>query len=167
MGNGGAGKTWLAVQLDGALALPVVQLDDLHWEPGYTGIARDKQLVAELVQKAAEDDEWIIEGVYGWLAHIALPRATMLIWLDLPEAECIENMKRRGLQGEETVEAFEGQLRWVAEYRVRTNANSFKAHSQLFSAYCGPKALLTSRLQIAHFLEKSFQSPQNDDCTVS
>jgi len=27
---------------------------------------------------------WIIEGVYGWLAEVALPRATALIWLDLP-----------------------------------------------------------------------------------
>jgi adenylate kinase family enzyme len=158
-GDGGSGKTWLANQLGCALDLPIIELDDFHWEPGYTGIARDKQLVADLVQNAALADQWIMEGVYGWLANIVLHRVTTLIWIDLPEAECIENTKHRGYQGGETEQAFEDQLKWIAEYRVRTNSNSFKAHAQLFSAHPGPKSLLKSRGEIAAHLEKALSIP--------
>jgi hypothetical protein len=37
-----------------------------------------------MVADATAESKWIIEGVYGWLAELALPRATSLIWLDLP-----------------------------------------------------------------------------------
>nr|WP_246798259.1 hypothetical protein [Rhizobium leguminosarum] len=36
MGNGGAGKTWLACRIGEQLQHPVVHLDDMHWEPGRT-----------------------------------------------------------------------------------------------------------------------------------
>lgn len=50
-----------------------------------------------MVQQVASGEHWIIEGVYGWLAQEAIPRATMLIWLDIPVHERLENVKKRGL----------------------------------------------------------------------
>nr|WP_246729199.1 hypothetical protein [Rhizobium leguminosarum] len=68
MGNGGAGKTWLASRVGEQLHHPVVHLDDMHWEPGRYGIARDRALRDEMVKEAAEGDAWVMEGVYGQLA---------------------------------------------------------------------------------------------------
>ncbi len=56
-----------------------------------------------------------MEGVYGQLANMVLDRVNSLIWLDLPEEDCIANVQRRGIQGggsETRVQA----LTWVAEY---------------------------------------------------
>ena len=153
-GNGGSGKSFVAAQLSSRLSLPVVHLDDLHWMPGQYGAPRDKAEVAELVRAEAEADRWIIEGVYGWLAKIALPRATALVWLDIAEAECVENIRRRGIQGGGSAADFEGLLTWVSEYRVRTNSNSYTGHEALYSGFEGEKFRLSSRDEIAVFLAR-------------
>ncbi|MGZ2405700.1 hypothetical protein ACVIKO_002960 [Rhizobium ruizarguesonis] len=121
MGNGGAGKTWLARRIGEQLHHPVVHLDDMHWEPGRYGIDRDRALRDEMVKAAAERHAWVMEGVYGQLANMVLNRTTILIWIDLPEEECIANIKLRGIQGGETGTQFDGLLTWVAAYRSRTN----------------------------------------------
>lgn len=152
-GNGGSGKTWLANQLAQALHRPAIHLDELRWEPGNYGIARDNQLVVDEAIAAAAEAEWLMEGVYGWLAKPILPRATTLIWLDLPEAECLANVKARGIQGNGTQAAFDELLTWIAEYRLRDNSTCFAAHHRLYEAFDGKKARLTSRLDIQTWLE--------------
>ncbi|MGO7984911.1 AAA family ATPase [Rhizobium leguminosarum] len=152
MGNGGAGKTWLARRIGEELHHPVVHLDDMHWEPGRYGIARDRALRDEMVTTAAERDVWVMEGVYGQLANMALNRTTILVWIDLPEEECIANIKERGIQGGESQTQFDELLNWVAEYRSRTNNwNSFETHARLFSVFSRPKFLLSSREAVTDF----------------
>ncbi|MFY9956597.1 hypothetical protein [Bradyrhizobium sp.] len=51
---------------------------------GGTATGSDEDAAKRMVADAAAESKWIIEGVYGWLAELALPRATSLIWLDLP-----------------------------------------------------------------------------------
>ncbi len=91
MGNGGSGKTWLARRIGEQLRHPIIHLNDIHWEPGRYGIARDRTLRTE-VKAAANDDRWIMEGVYGQLVNMVLRRVTALIWIDLPEEACIANV---------------------------------------------------------------------------
>jgi len=146
MGNGGTGKTWLARRLGERFLRPVIHLDDMHWEPGRYGIARDKAVRDKIVVAAANEDAWIMEGVYGQLASMVLNRVTTLIWIDLPEQECIANVKERGIQGGETRTQFDSLVKWIAEYRLRTNNwNSFEAHARLFAKFSGPKFLLPNR----------------------
>ena len=146
MGNGGTGKTWLAQRIGERLGHPIIHLDDIHWEPGGYGVARDRTLRDTMVKAAAETDRWVMEGVYGELANMALGRVTALIWIDLPEEQCIANIRERGIQGGGTETQFAGLLKWVAEYRIRANNwNSFDAHARLFSAFPGPKWLLSDR----------------------
>jgi len=123
MGNGGSGKTWLARRLGSVLGHQVIHLDDLHWEPGHYGIARDRSLRDRDVRIAAEAERWIMEGVYGQLVQMVLGRVTALIWLDLPEEECIANIRQRGIQGGGSQTRFQDLLQWVAGYRARTNWN--------------------------------------------
>jgi len=154
MGNGGSGKTWLARRIGEQLRHPIIHLDDIHWEPGRYGIARDRTLRDEMVTAAADGDRWIMEGVYGQLVNMVLRRATALIWLDLPEEACIANVTERGIQGGETQTQFIGLLKWVAEYRTRTNNwNSFEAHAKLYSAFPGAKWVLSDRGAVTLFAD--------------
>lgn len=162
MGNGGCGKTWLARRLGDAFSVPVIHLDEIHWEPGHRGIARDKALVDSDVAALAQSETWVMEGVYGWLVNIALDRVTSLVWIDLPEPECIANITQRGMQGGESEAQFQDLLRWVAAYRVRTkNWNSFEAHARLFAGHDGAKSRLTSRAQVLAYLKRSIAGGGN------
>lgn len=153
MGNGGSGKTWLARQIAFQANLSAIHLDDVYWEPGRYGIARDKAVVVEEVKVLSQADAWLMEGVYGWLVNAILPNANRLIWLDLPEDECIANVRARGIQGGESRNSFEELLVWVSEYRARKNNwNSFDAHLRLFEEYSGAKYRLTGRHEIAAYL---------------
>ncbi|WP_117191827.1 P-loop NTPase family protein [Rhizobium terrae] len=159
MGNGGSGKTWLARRLVESLRLPLVHLDDVHWEPGRYGIARDRALVHEEVKRIAAGEAWLIEGVYGLYVGLALPRTTALIWLDLSEEECVANVRQRGIQGGESRESFDGLVKWVSEYRARKNNwNAFDGHLKLYEGFAGAKARLYSREQILGYAE-SFLRP--------
>ncbi len=154
MGNGGSGKTWLARRIGEQLRHPIIHLDDIHWEPGGYGTARDRKLRDEMVMAAAAEDRWIMEGVYGELVNMVLSRVTALIWIDLPEEACIANVKERGIQGGGTPTQFIGLLKWVAEYRTRTNNwNSFDAHARLYSAFPGAKWVLSDRAAVTLFAD--------------
>ncbi|MGV0911389.1 AAA family ATPase [Martelella sp. FOR1707] len=154
MGNGGSGKTWLAVRLADAFSLKAVHFDDLHWEPNRYGVARDRALRDADVHAASLEDEWVMEGVYGQLINIVFRRVTTLIWLDLPEAACIKNVKDRGIQGGESEDSFSSLISWIAEYRSRKNNwNSYDAHQKFFEFHSGPKFLLKNRADINEFLQ--------------
>jgi hypothetical protein len=72
---------------------------------------------------------WIIEGVYGWLADVALPRATALIWLDFPWSLCRAGLlargPRRGATDRDDVEL----LKWAETYWNRQTPSSYKSAS--------------------------------------
>jgi adenylate kinase family enzyme len=150
IGNAGSGKTWLAGQLAALSVIPTIHLDDLRWTPGQYGKARDNQLAMDDVARA---DAWLMEGVFGWLAKVAMPRATQLVWLNLPEDECLANVRARGIQGGGSEADFEALLTWVGEYRLRNNSSCFAAHLQLFEAFAGAKTRLMGRGEMEVFLE--------------
>ena len=145
IGNGGSGKTWLAKQLGKRLSLPVHHLDDIRWEPGRSGVSRDKKLVLRDVDAIAATSSWLVEGVYGWLAQAVVGRVTTLVWIDLPVLECIENIEARDRQHGETIEDFQALLAWVGEYYTRQSSNAYAAHQQLFLQFGGSKFRLGSR----------------------
>ncbi|HZH11970.1 MAG TPA: AAA family ATPase [Microvirga sp.] len=106
-----------------------------------------------MVRDQASKDLWIIEGVYGSLAYEAPPFATAFIWFDLPEAECIANIRRRGLRRGGDEAAFDALIAWAGEYRIRDNANSFTGHARLFDLFQGRRLCLRYRAEIAAFLQ--------------
>lgn len=153
-GNGGTGKTWLAREIGAILHRPVIHLDDFRWAPGQYGVARDNQLVFNEVAEAGTADCWLMEGVYGWLANAVLQRVTSLIWIDLPEEDCVANITARGIQGGGSEENFWELIDWVREYRERENSStSYASHKKLFDAHNGHKVLLKSRLEVTGYVE--------------
>ena len=152
MGNGGSGKTWLAQGLARKLKLPAVHLDDLHWMPNLAG-ERPRDERNRLVAQAAAGDHWVMEGIYGTIIRQALPRVTSLIWLDVPDDECIANIRLRGITGGGTLEQFNELLDYTRGYRLRKNhMNSFDAHRQFFEEHLSKKIKLQNRSEIAAFL---------------
>src|SRR5438128_2838314 len=88
IGNSGAGKSALAESLAASIHVPVIDLDLLNWEGNGYGRKRDEDAARRVTLEVSTQPLWIIEGVYGWLAEVALPRATGLILLDFQRSLC-------------------------------------------------------------------------------
>jgi adenylate kinase family enzyme len=102
IGGSGAGKSTLARQLARRHALPVVELDDLFWEPGWVDVGH-AELARRLAPRVA-GDAWVVAGNYGPTTEPLLwPRLTHLLVLDLPYPlmmrRTVWRTVRRGLTG--------------------------------------------------------------------
>ena len=152
IGNSGSGKSTLAGQLAARLDIPAIDLDPLHWEDGHVGQPRDAAVARRLVADAAAEPNWIIEGVYGWLAAVALPRATMLIWLDLPWDVCKAGLLARGPWPGVDEAGFAEFLAWAEAYATRQTSTSWAGHARMFEGFSGAKLRLKDRSETAVFL---------------
>lgn len=126
IGNCGSGKSWLAQNLSARLNIPFHDLDRYHWLESSYSAARGAGEAIALTTQAAQQDTWIMEGVYGWLANLATARATTLVFLNISVAECIANLEARG-PGNGSPENFRALLQWAKDYPNRQTSTSFKA----------------------------------------
>jgi adenylate kinase family enzyme len=152
LGNSGSGKTWLANALAQRCKVPVIELDSLHWMAGGFNQRRPPDEAKGAVRNAAALDAWIIEGVFGWLAREAISRTTILVWLVIPEDECVGNLGNRSMKSGEDQESRSALLQWCSEYKMRKNANSYSGHLNIYEAFVGEKHLLRTRDEIEGFL---------------
>ncbi len=80
IGTTGSGKTTLARQICDGLAIPHVELDALHWEPGWgeplLEVFRDR------VDRALRGDAWVVDGNYSQVRDIIWSRADTIVWID-------------------------------------------------------------------------------------
>ena len=80
VGVTGSGKTVLAGRLSACLAIPHVELDAIHWGPGWrpvgTGVFRAR------TEEALSGDAWVADGNYGKVRDIVWGRADTVVWLD-------------------------------------------------------------------------------------
>lgn len=91
LGNAGSGKSTLARRLGERLGLPVVHLDVLFWEPGWT--EPDNEAFRARVRAAIAGDSWVCEGNYlSRTFDLRLPRADQVIWLDTPRLTCVRRV---------------------------------------------------------------------------
>ncbi len=94
LGNAGSGKSTLARRLGERLRLPVVHLDVLFWEPGWT--EPDNEAFRARVQAAIAGDDWISEGNYlSRTFDLRLPRAELVIWMDTSRLTCFRRVIAR------------------------------------------------------------------------
>lgn len=82
LGASGAGKSTLARIIGDRCGLPVVHLDKLYWQPGWR--PPEPKQFRDRVATAAYGPRWVIDGNYASTMDLRLPRATTVIWLDLP-----------------------------------------------------------------------------------
>jgi adenylate kinase family enzyme len=87
--NAGAGKTTFARALAAATGLPLVHRDGIVWRLGWRKASRPRRLRDEATVLAG--DAWIVEGV----STRATAAADLVVWLDLPEAQCLARARAR------------------------------------------------------------------------
>ena len=78
IGNSGSGKSTLAEAMAKLARVPVIDLDLLHWEGDSYGSKRNEHVARRMVLEVSNQPRWIIEGAFGWLAEVAIPKATAL-----------------------------------------------------------------------------------------
>lgn len=154
IGNSGSGKSTLAQRIADRLALPVLDLDLIHWEGEGYGRKRAEGVAQTLAAEAAGGPRWIIEGVYGWLASAALPRAESLIWLDLPWSECRDGLIARGMRRGADSGDFAALLAWAEGYWTRATSSSFQGHRMLFDTFARPKQRLRARGEVLELIAR-------------
>ena len=147
IGNSGSGKSTLARAIARRIGAPSIDLDHIHWQGSY-GIKRDEDPAKRMVADAAAESKWIIESVYGWLAEVALPRATSLIWLDMSWNICREGLSARGLRRGATEGDHVALLEWAQAYWQHQTPTSFAGHLALFENFAELKLRLQSRSEI-------------------
>ena len=80
IGVTGAGKSTLAENLAGKFGLDFIELDALHWLPGWEHLS-DADFRAK-VDEATRQPRWAIAGNYSVARDVSWPRAEAVIWLD-------------------------------------------------------------------------------------
>ena len=93
VGCSGAGKSTLARRLGELLGLPVTHLDRLFWRPGWVAAPDEEFRAAQEDVGAAAD--WVIDGNYRRSMDLRLPRADLVVFLDLPRWRCFTRVVLR------------------------------------------------------------------------
>ena len=160
IGNSGSGKSHLAESLSAIYPVPVIHLDEIFWMPGGFNEKKPKDEVKIEIERKRKDDSWIVEGVFGELAELFLPRTKSLIFLDMDWPTCRAGLMARGSESSRQLSAvaaeenFEKLLLWAEQYWARTNSCSRSGHLQLFSNFVGQKFRFTCRAELNEFLER-------------
>ena len=83
VGTSCSGKTTFAKKLAGKLQISHIELDALHWGPGWseaeTGVFQSR------IVEAMKLESWIVDGSYGRkVGDTISSRRNCLIWIDIP-----------------------------------------------------------------------------------
>jgi adenylate kinase family enzyme len=95
LGTSGSGKTTVARRVAAELGIPHVELDAIRHQANWIELPDDQ--FRDRVARAAGDDSWVIDGNYGVVKDLTRPRATMIVWLDLPRWRVMSQVIWRSL----------------------------------------------------------------------
>lgn len=95
LGRGGAGKSTFARQLGERTGLPVIELDQLFWQPG--SIGRTAEEWVEIQSGLVDGDGWIMDGDLGPydVVDVRLRAADTVLVLDFSLLRCAWRAVRR------------------------------------------------------------------------
>lgn len=96
VGTSGSGKSTLGGQLATVMDVPFIDLDALHWKPGWQEAPRD--VFREQVYRALTPDDWVVGGNYGKARDVIWTRADTLVWLDYPLPLCLWRLLKRTIR---------------------------------------------------------------------
>ena len=82
IGTSGSGKTTVAGAIADKLGIRHIELDAIHWQPGWTELPDEEFM--ERVSEAIQGDAWTIDGNYRTVRHLIWERVDTIVWLDMP-----------------------------------------------------------------------------------
>ena len=129
IGISGAGKSTFSRALADRTGLPLVHLDKEFWRPGW--VEPVAAVWRAQVESLVARDAWVMDGNYSGTFAIRVPRAQVIVWLDLPRAVYFPRVVWRILKGYGRVRAdiapgcperFDWQFlsKWVWTYPTRS-----------------------------------------------
>jgi len=139
IGSPGAGKSTLASRLAARLGLPLIHLDREYFGPGWS--VPGKEEWRGKVRALAARPAWVMDGNYASTFDIRVPRATVIVWLDLPRWRCALSVLRRVAKnygrsrpdlGTAGPERFDWSfMRWIWSYPVRMRPKTIRMLQRL------------------------------------
>jgi adenylate kinase family enzyme len=110
LGRGGAGKSTFARRLGALTGLPVIELDQLFWQPGLVATPRDRWV--DVQHELIQGEAWVIDGDLGPydVLEPRLAAADTVLILDFSLPRCAWRSIRRS---SERIDFW----RWVIGYR--------------------------------------------------
>ncbi|MCF2904181.1 hypothetical protein L0666_04210 [Octadecabacter sp. CECT 8868] len=152
-GNTASGKSWLSKRLGEELSVRVVDLDQIRWVDGDYSRKENTLVAIAKTRKEAERDQWVIEGVYGWLVSPIIDRVTCVIWTDIPWSESRENLLERELARGSSGNFVELE-EWSSGYWDRKSQSSYNAHLSIYNDFIGPKYRLSCMRETSEFIAR-------------
>ncbi|QDO82741.1 AAA family ATPase [Shewanella psychropiezotolerans] len=155
-GNSGSGKSTLAKRLASSDGLAHLDLDSLAWQPYEPPKPPQRMPLNEsehsLRTFIQDNQNWVIEGCYTDLLQLLVGNVTELIFMNLPVDLCIENAKQRPWEPHKypSKQAQDANLsmliEWIAQYDLRDDTFSRRAHEDFYSAFQSKKTCYLSNL---------------------
>ena len=115
-----SGKSTLAETLARRFDMNFIELDALHWEPGWQ--EAPPEAFRCRVEEATKAERWAVAGNYREVRHITWPKADVIIWLDYPLLTVLWQLTRRTFS-----------RWWNHELLWGTNYESLSHHFKLWS----------------------------------
>jgi adenylate kinase family enzyme len=96
VGTSGSGKSTFAAHLAARLGVPHVELDALHWQPGWIEV--NPEVFRDRVRRALDGDAWVVDGNYGAVRDLVWEHADTVIWIDFSLAVTLRRVVWRTLR---------------------------------------------------------------------
>lgn len=96
IGSAGAGKSTLGRALAARLDAPLVELDQLYWQPNWQHASDDE--FRKGVAAVLAGERWVVCGNYRAVRELVWGRADTVVWLDYPLAVSFPRLWRRTWQ---------------------------------------------------------------------
>lgn len=93
IGSAGAGKSTLGRALAARLDAPLVELDQLYWQPNWQHASDDE--FRKGVAAVLAGERWVVCGNYRAVRELVWGRADTVVWLDYPLAVSFPRLWRR------------------------------------------------------------------------
>lgn len=89
----GSGKTTAARRLAEVSGLPLVDVDEVCWQPGWVQVPVEEQ--RRRFTEICARDQWVLDTAYGVWTDVALARAELVLALDYPRWVSLARLVRR------------------------------------------------------------------------
>lgn len=95
VGNSGSGKSTMAARIVGRLGVPLLELDGLVHQPGWT--RRPAEEFLDDVDRFTVSGGWVVDGncANPALLDVVWGRADTVVWVDTPRAVALAGVARR------------------------------------------------------------------------